>query len=92
MAKRKKAKKRVTKRRAKTERTSSSAPNTANGPKTEERPDRYKQLRHILSVIGKQLGEAQEATTKGKKHEHLNAAIVGSETLWQNLRALSREI
>jgi len=90
MAKRKKAKKKV--KRAKTGRTSSSTPNEANKPKTKDKPDRYKKLRHILSVIGKQVGEAEEATTKGKKHGHLNAAIVGSETLWQNLRALSREI
>lgn len=52
---------------------------------------RYKKIRHILGVLGREVAAAEEAT-RGRKHEHLNAAIVGSETLWQNLRSLAREI
>jgi len=87
-------KKRKVKKAARTGRTSSSKPNPSNTPKTEKTPqeERCKTIRHILSVIGKEVAAHLEATTNGKKHEHVNAAIVGSETLWQNLRALSREI
>jgi len=94
--KKKKARRKVNKKGTQTGRVSSSKPNVSNTPKTEKAErtsveERCKSIRHILRVIGKQVAEHQEATTTSKKHEHLNAAIVGSETLWQNLRAMARE-
>jgi len=51
----------------------------------------FDKARHILKVVGKAIDAAEEATAKGKKHEHINAAIVGTETLWQELRFRGRE-
>ena len=61
-----KRKKKVVKRGARTGRTSASTPSEANKPKKKEKTpleERCKKLRHLLSVIGKQVGEVEEETS-----------------------------
>lgn len=50
----------------------------------------YDKIREILRVIEKRIDGADAATSAGKKESNINAAIVATETLWQELRYIGQ--
>lgn len=52
----------------------------------------FDQARHILKVVGKEIDKADEEKARGRVHGHINAAIVGTESLWQELRHIGQSL
>jgi hypothetical protein len=50
----------------------------------------FAKVREALSIITKCIDSAEEGS--GKQSERINAAIVGTETLWQELRYLGNRL
>lgn len=52
----------------------------------------YGPVRIALASLTKAINEAEDASTEGKRREKLNGAITASESTWQELRYLARNL